>query len=231
MGRDSNIEAARQRMLDLIAVEARATACYTGRAVFSQSVMDAMAKVPRHEFVESPDEHLAYVNAALPVGHGQTISQPYIVALMTDLLDLNESSAVLEVGTGTGYQAAVLAEIVASVYTVEILPELAESAATRLRRLGYRNVHVQRGDGYHGWREHAPYDGILVAAAAQSVPPPLLEQLKPGGRLIIPIGLPFTGQELMVVEKKSADKTHMWPALRVAFVPFTRDHLRPASRQ
>src|SRR3990172_2840326 len=176
----------RQRMVAVIEAEARATALYTGRVRFAQKVMEAMGKVRRHEFVALEDERVAYINAPLPVGHDQTISQPYIVALMTDLLDLHSDSKVLDIGTGSGYQAAVLAEIACEVYTVEVIEALAISAAGRLHELGYDNVSVHHGDGYYGWPDHAPYDGILVAAACDNVPPPLLEQLKPGGRLGIP---------------------------------------------
>jgi protein-L-isoaspartate(D-aspartate) O-methyltransferase len=213
----------RADMLALIEAEARATASYTGRPVFNRRVMTAMAKVPRHKFVPNSEESLAYINAALPIGHGQTISQPYIVALMTDLLDLSEESVVLEVGTGSGYQAAVLAEIAKQVYSLEIVAELAEEARVRLQRLGITKVEVRTGDGYYGWLEHAPFDGIIVTAATAEIPPPLIEQLKCGGRLVIPVGRPFVGQDLMVVEKDEAGEVSSRSVLPVAFVPFRRD--------
>src|SRR5262249_40926600 len=146
------------------------------------------AKVPRHEFVPAAEERHAYINNALPIGHGQTISQPYIVALMTDLLDPEPDHCVLEIGTGSGYQAAVLAELVRQVYSMEVIPELAMAARERLLRLGYRNIDIALGDGNGGWPEHAPYDGVIVTAASQKVPEALLAQLRNGGRMAVPIG-------------------------------------------
>lgn len=209
-------------MLAEIEAEARAAASYTDRPVLSKRVLDAMSRVPRHEFVAPARKDLAYYNGALPIGYGQTISQPYIVALMTDLLDLGPECVVLEVGTGSGYQAAVLAELCRTVYSMEIVSALAEESAARLRRLHYDNVHVRSGDGYDGWPEHAPYDGILVTAGAEEIPPPLVEQLRPGARLVIPLGRRYASQELMVVEKNAAGEARGRSVLPVAFVPFTR---------
>ena len=205
-----------------IEAEAKATAAYTDRKAFSAAVMAAIGKVPRNEFVPASQVPSAYINAALPIGHGQTISQPYIVALMTDLLDLGETSIVLEIGTGSGYQTAVLAEIAKQVYSIEVVQELADEATERLKRLGYANVAIRSGDGYDGWPEHAPFDGILVTAATPDVPPALIEQLKLGGRMAIPVGNRILGEDLMVIEKDQAGEIHERSVLPVAFVPFTR---------
>jgi protein-L-isoaspartate(D-aspartate) O-methyltransferase len=213
---------ARQRE-DLIAqieTEAAATASYTGRRRFSPAVMAALAKVPRHRFVPPGLEDAAYLNSPLSIGYGQTISQPYIVALMTDLLDLGSEDIVLEIGCGSGYQAAVLAEMAAHVYSMEVVEELAAAARQRLHELGYGNVHVIAGDGYYGCPEHGPYDAIIVTAAASEVPPPLLEQLKPGGRMVLPLGLPYGSQDLQVVQKKPDGTVESRSVLPVAFVPF-----------
>ena len=170
-----------------------------GRDAFAPRVMAAMAAVPREQFVPEAGRHLAFANGPLAIGHGQTISQPYIVALMTDLLAPRPQDSILEIGTGSGYQAAVLAQLVREVHSVEIIAALATAAGERLQRLGYANVSVRHADGFHGWPEHAPYDGIVVTAAALQVPPPLVEQLKPGARLVIPVGQPGGVQELQVV--------------------------------
>jgi protein-L-isoaspartate(D-aspartate) O-methyltransferase len=215
---------ARQAMLGAIASDARITGDYTGRTAFDPRVMTALARVPRHEFVPADLQRLAYENRPLPIGYGQTISQPYIVALMTDLLDVRDDDVVLEVGTGSGYQAAVLAVLVKHVYTVEIIPELAEQATARLRRLDYGNVTTRAGDGYYGWEEHAPFAGIIVTAAANHVPPPLIRQLKAGGRMIIPVGNPFGTQQLVVVEKSQSGAITTRKVLPVRFVPVTGGH-------
>ena len=168
---------------------------------FEDTILQSLASVPRHEFVPEQQKPEAYGNFPLPIGYGQTISQPYIVALMTDLVRPGPDDVVLEVGTGSGYQAAVLAKLVKRVYSMEIIEPLAEQAEKRLERLGYGNVETRLGDGYFGWEEHAPYDAIIVTAAASHVPPPLIEQLKPGGRLVIPVGGRFAIQYLLLIEK------------------------------
>ena len=212
----------RAGMVAEIAAMARDTGGETGRPKFGDAVMAAMGRVPRHRFVASFQEAFAYDNRPLPIGDGQTISQPYIVALMTDLLDPQPGHVVLEVGTGSGYQAAVLAELVSKVYTVEIVEPLGRRAARLLPELGYRNIATRIGDGYHGWPEAAPFDSIIVTAAAAEIPKPLIDQLKPGGRMVIPVGGRFDLQELMVIEKHADGRTTTRRALPVRFVPLTR---------
>lgn len=212
-----------KRLLEEIESDAKYTASYTGRKKFDQRVMDAMAEVIRENFVSSQYLPFAYENGPLPIGYGQTISQPYIVALMTDLLELTTESVVLEVGTGSGYQAAILSKLAKKVYTVERVKELAESAKERLKDLGYDNVEMQCRDGYVGWQEKAPFDGIIVTAAISHIPPALVEQLKPGGRMVIPIGMPYMHQELMLVIKDEEGEIHTESLLGVAFVPFITD--------
>jgi len=212
-----------QRLLEEIKSEAKYTASYTGRKQFAQRVMDAMAEVIRENFVTPEYLPFAYDNGPLPIGYGQTISQPYIVALMTDLLDLSAESIVLEVGTGSGYQAAVLSRLAKQVFSVERVAELAESARERLKDLGYDNIEVRCSDGYSGWQEKAPFDGIIVTAAIAHIPPALIEQLKPGGRMVIPIGLPYMHQELMLLTKDEEGETHTRSLLDVAFVPLITD--------
>ena len=194
------------------------------RGIENQAVLGAMLAVPRHVFV--PDEHRdrAYGDHPLPIGHGQTISQPYIVAFMTELLELGPGDRVLEVGTGSGYQAAVASMLADSVFSVEIVSELAADAGARLDRLGYRDVQVRNADGYFGWEEHAPYDAIFVTAAAGHVPPPLLQQLVPGGRMAIPVGGPFQVQNLVLVEKAADGTVTTRSVLPVQFVPLTGGH-------
>jgi len=191
------------------------------RGISNAAVLRAMRQVRRHEFVPRDQSQNAYDDHPLPIGYGQTISQPYIVGYMTQVIRPRPEFKVLEIGTGSGYQAAVLAEIVAEVYTVEIVPELGNAARDRLEKLAYENVHVKIGDGYHGWKEHAPYDAIVVTAAAEFIPPPLIEQLKDKGKIIIPVGSPFMTQMLMLVEKRG-DKTTSKSLFPVVFVPFTR---------
>jgi len=215
---------ARQRadMLADIAATAHATGSETARPRFSDRVMAAMGRVPRHRLVPPEQAAYAYENRPLPIGHGQTISQPYIVALMTDLLDPKPTDVVLEIGTGSGYQAAVLAELVAKVYTIEIVAPVGKHAEAQLAALGYRNVAVRIGDGYNGWPEAAPFDGIVVTAAAPYVPQPLVDQLKPGGRLVIPVGAQWQVQELLVIEKRTDGSTATKRTIPVRFVPLTR---------
>jgi protein-L-isoaspartate(D-aspartate) O-methyltransferase len=196
------------------------------RDVTDPRVLAALRKVPRHEFVPERWRDAAYSDGPLPIGYGQTISQPYIVALMTELTGLKPGAKALEIGTGSGYQAAVLAEITTNVWTMEIIEPLAKSATDRLKRLGYDKVQVKFGDGYFGWKEHAPFDAIVVTAAADHVPPPLIEQLKPGGRMVIPLGSPFLQQWLVVVEKDEAGKIRTRSVAAVAFVPLTRQSQR-----
>jgi protein-L-isoaspartate(D-aspartate) O-methyltransferase len=193
------------------------------RGVTDQDVLAAMERVPRHEFVPADYKSQAYADHPLPIGYGQTISQPYIVALMTELLALHESDRVLEIGTGSGYQAAILAEIVAEVYTVEIVEPLAREAQQRLERLGYRNVHVLPADGYYGWSEHAPYDAIIVTCAPDHIPQPLVQQLKDGGKLVIPVGPPGGYQTLWQVIRQGSE-VQKRNVTGVLFVPLTGEH-------
>lgn len=216
-------------MLQDIAWEAAQCRSWTGRDSLDARVLEAIKQVPRHAFVPSHDADYAYHNGPIPIGHGQTISQPFIVALMSDLLlselpGRGENQVVLEVGCGSGYQSAVLSLLVKQVYSIEIVPELAQEAAQRLQRMGFANVTVRQGDGYHGWPEHAPFDGIIVTAAAPTIPPPLIEQLKPGGRMVIPVGLPYSRQDLLLVEKDQAGEILTRNLLPVAFVPLTGGH-------
>ena len=192
------------------------------RGIKDKKVLEAMRKVPRHKFVPEKYRHYAYEDRPLPIGLGQTISQPYIVALMTELLELDENDKVLEVGTGSGYQAAVLAEIVEKVYSVEILEKLGKEAKKRLKNLGYTNVEIKIADGYYGWKENAPYDAIIVTCAAEHVPPPLIKQLKEGGKMCIPVGGIFF-QNLMLIEKKEG-KVISKNILPVRFVPMLGEH-------
>jgi protein-L-isoaspartate(D-aspartate) O-methyltransferase len=216
--------AERQTMIREIEADVRATSRYLGKDRLDPRVMAAMERVPRHEFVPADERARAYENRPLAIGQGQTISQPYVVALMTDLLALEPDDVVLEVGTGSGYQAAVLAELVDKVYTVEILADLGRTAAATLARLGYANVVTRIGDGYAGWPEHAPFDAVIVTAAAAAIPPPLLEQLKPGGRMAIPVASGAWGEQLTLVEKAADGSVTSREILPVRFVPLTGDH-------
>jgi protein-L-isoaspartate(D-aspartate) O-methyltransferase len=206
----------RRQLLAEIATEAVLTVGHTGRAGFSERVMSAVARMPRHEFVPVELQPYAYLNRPLPIGYEKTVSQPFIVALMTDLLEPDAQDVVLEIGAGAGYQAAILAELVKQVYTMDIVEELAQGAERRLKRLGYGNVEVRRGNGYYGWPEHAPYDKIMVTAAADLIPPPLLAQLKPGGRMVIPTGIPDR-QTLVLVEKSASGSLSTREVLAVRF--------------
>ena len=192
------------------------------KPIRDEGVLAAMLAVPRHLFVKPQDTSRAYGDFPLPIGHGQTISQPYVVALMTALLELTPEQRVLEVGTGSGYQAAILSFLVKDVYTVEIISALSLQASSRMKRFDYRNVYVKVDDGYYGWQEHAPFDRIIVTAAATLVPPPLLKQLRPGGKMCIPVGGQYRTQHLTMVEKSETGKVTMKKILPVRFVPLTR---------
>jgi protein-L-isoaspartate(D-aspartate) O-methyltransferase len=211
-----------KQMLDEIVQMVRETQRETGRAALSERVMAAMARVPRHRFVPPEEERRAYLNRPLPIGSGQTISQPFIVALMTEFMEIKPEDSVLEIGTGSGYQAAVLAELAKTVYTIEIIDALAQAAAARFQTLGYRNIVTRTGDGWHGWPEQAPFDAIMVTAAGKDIPQPLIDQLKPGGRLVIPVGSQSGVQTLMVAEKKADGTISKRNILGVRFVPLTR---------
>jgi len=191
------------------------------RGIKNQRTLDAMKKVPRHKFVSPILLDRAYDDGPLPIGYGQTISQPYIVAYMTEAIDPKPGQKILEIGTGSGYQAAVLAEIIDSVFTIEIVAELYKSSEKRLKELGYKNVFCKNADGYYGWGKYALFDAIVVTAAAEYIPPPLIEQMKDGGKMIIPVGSPFLNQTLILVEKNGKEiiTTSLLP---VRFVPFTR---------
>jgi protein-L-isoaspartate(D-aspartate) O-methyltransferase len=203
-------------MIAVIAAQAVFSTGETGKPTIAARVLEAMGKVPRHEFVPAELRAYAYVDSPLPIGCNKTISQPFIVALMTDLLDPQPEDSVLEIGTGLGYQAAILAALVKKVYSVEIIEQLAQQASERLARQGCANVELRRANGYYGWPEHAPYDKIIVTAGADLVPPPLLQQLKAGGRMVMPSGLPDS-QQLVLVEKDAAGRTKMKEVLRVRF--------------
>jgi protein-L-isoaspartate(D-aspartate) O-methyltransferase len=210
---------ARRAMVREIQDNFRSTASMINQATMDPAVEQALQRVPRHEFVPPDQKTRAYLNQPLPIGHGQTISQPYIVALMTDLLDLKKGDVVLEIGTGSGYHAAVLAELAKEVYTIEIIEPLGLQAAERFKRLGYKNIETRIADGYYGWKEHAPFDAIVVTAAASYIPPPLIQQLKPGGKMIIPVGSHFLTQYLVMVEKDRNGVIRTRELLPVMFVP------------
>lgn len=223
-----SVEARRLRMVEEVAQMARDTARETGRATLDARVMAALGKVERHRFMPPAQSAQAYENRPLPIGHDQTISQPYIVALMTDLLNLKPGDKVLEIGTGLGYQAAVLAELARAVFTIEIVEPLGRSAAGTLAAAGYWNVQPRIGDGYQGWPEEAPFDAIIVTAAAPQVPQPLIDQLKAGGRLVIPLGA-RGAQSLYVIEKGMRGAVTQHKVIDVRFVPFTGEaqHRKP----
>lgn len=215
---------ARQALVDEIKENVRATRFYLDKEALDEKVLKMMATVPRHEFVPDVARRFAYENRPLSIGYGQTISQPYIVAIMTDLLDLKPDSRVLELGTGSGYQAAILSGMVKEVFTIEIIEELGQAAKQRLARLAYDNVTVKIGDGYYGWEEQAPFDAIIVTAAASHIPPPLTTQLKVGGHMIIPVGTMFLTQQLLLVTKQEKGKLVSRQILPVRFVPVTGGH-------
>ncbi len=214
----------RQRLVLEVAGDVAQTSGYIGKDTLDERVMRVLGTVARHQFVPPELQYLAYENRPLPIGHGQTISQPYIVALMTDLLEPGPDDVVLEIGTGSGYQAAILSRLVKQVYSIEIIPELATSATERLHQLGFDNVEVKNADGYYGWPEHAPFDAIIVTAASSHIPPPLVQQLKPGGVLMIPVGPAFQVQQLSMVRKNAEGEITIRQLMPVSFVPFTGEH-------
>ncbi len=214
----------RQQMLTEIEDDVRLTAKHINKKSLNMQVIQAMNTVPRHEFVPDKMRFMAYQNRPLSIGYGQTISQPYIVALMTDLLQPQPDQRVLEIGTGSGYQAAVLAKLVSQVYSIEIIEELGKVTTQRLDQLGYDNIETRIADGYDGWLEHAPFDSIIVTAAISHIPPPLVQQLKKGGRMIIPVGTRFQTQYLTLVEKDMQGAITTRQILPVSFVPFTGGH-------
>ncbi len=220
----TDFEAARQGMIDEIEADVRRTSEYLQRPALNPGVLRVMSDTPRHLFVPEELQDRAYENRPLPIGYGQTISQPYIVAIMTDLIDPQPGDRALEIGTGSGYQAAVLSRLVSQVYSMEIVEPLGEEATARLRKLGYDNVEVKIDDGYFGWEEHAPFDIIIVTAAASHIPPPLVKQLKPGGRMIIPVGSRFMTQQLLLVDKDEEEELSVRQILPVRFVPLTGEH-------
>ena len=215
---------ARQHLVGVIEQDVRDTSLYLDKEALDPRVMAAIGKVHRHEFIPAAQRHRAYTNRPLPIGHGQTISQPCIVALMSDLIKPQAIHRVLELGTGSGYQAAILAELTGQVYSIEIIEALGKQADERLSRLGYDNVTRRIGDGYYGWEEHAPFDAIVVTAAASHVPPPLVAQLKIGGRMIIPVGSRFLTQQLVLIEKQPGGQLITRQILPVKFVPLTGEH-------
>ena len=223
LGFDKYEEDRRDMVLE-IEQDVRDTSFYINKKELDPRVMSAMGRVERHKFVPPSEESWAYANRPLPIGHGQTISQPYIVALMTDMINVAPGDRILEVGTGSGYQAAVLAELAAKVFTIEIIKPLGKAAAKRLAKLQYDNVEAKIGDGYYGWPEEAPFDAIVVTAAASHIPPPLLRQLKPGGIMIIPVGSRFMVQQLVLVEKDETGEMRTRQILPVRFVPLTGKH-------
>ncbi len=219
----AHFDSLRQQMIEQIRLYAGLVRDETGTASLDEQVLGVMREVPRHEFVPANLQAMAYLDSPLPIGFGKTISQPFIVALMTDLLDLGPSDHVLEVGTGLGYQAAILAQLADTVYTVEIIEELARQAEETLAALGYQNIRLGVGDGSGGWPEHAPYDKILVAAAPELIPPSLLNQLKAGGKMVIPAGIE-DAQQLILVEKDDDGRLTTQEVLRVRFSPLVVPH-------
>jgi protein-L-isoaspartate(D-aspartate) O-methyltransferase len=218
--------ALRAMMVQEILAHAQFAREQIGKDRLDRAVLDALGRVPRHDFVPAQLREYAYADSPLPIGYGKTISQPFIVALMTDLLEIKPSDKVLEIGTGLGYQAAILAELAARIYSVEIVEELFEEASTRLKRLSYKNIELKRGDGHYGWPEHGPFDKIMVTAAPELVPPPLLLQLKSGGRMVIPAGI-ADAQQLMLVTKDAAGRTSIREVLPVRFSVFELGEREP----
>lgn len=214
--RAEDLKVLREHMVAEISADAARVRELTGKSSLDERVMAAIAKVPRHEFVPIELQPLAYANMPLPIGCEKTISQPFIVALMTDLLDISAEDVVLEIGTGLGYQAAILGELARKVYSMEIIEELGTQAKQRLHRLGFTNIETRMGNGYHGWSEHAPFDKIMLTAAPDLIPPPLLHQLKSGGKMVLPAGLP-DAQQLLLVQKDESGKVGTKEILAVRF--------------
>jgi len=212
-----------KRLIDGIEREVSYTRAYIGKSKLDDRVMQAMAKVPREKFVPEHLQFHAFDDGPVPIGHGQTISQPYIVALMTDLLEVKHEHRVLEIGTGSGYQSAILAQLCEKVFSVERIAKLSQLAVERFKQLNYKNIETRIGNGYHGWQEHAPYDGIIVTAAATHIPQALLDQLKPGGNLVIPVSVSYFGQSLLLVKKDLVGGVETKDILSVAFVPLVHD--------
>lgn len=219
-----------KRMIDDIESEVKYTRSYIGKNKLNNRVMEAMRTVPRDYFVSNNDKALAFNNGPLPIGYGQTISQPYIVALMTDLLELQPQHTVLEIGTGSGYQTAILSKLCKQVYSVERIYELNQISREHFKELDLNNIETLIDNGYNGWPEHAPYDGIIVTAAASHIPEPLIEQLRPGGKLVIPVGLPSMHQELMLVKKDLENAITVKSILGVAFVPLINENIHPTNK-
>ena len=221
---DAHYDKQREKLIEIIKQEVKNTSEYLGKDKLDKRVIDAINSVPRHKFVPFYSRLYAYRNRPLPIGYGQTISQPYIVAIMTDLLNLKPSDRVLEIGTGSGYQAAIAAQIVKEVYSIEVIEPLGLEAKKRLTQLGYNNIKTRIADGYYGWKEHAPYDAIIVTAAAGHIPPPLLKQLKPGGTMIIPVGDFMFVQKLILIQKDQKGDLTTRQIMSVRFVPLTGKH-------
>ena len=214
----------REDMTRAIEDDVRATSLYLDKEVLDPRVMEAINTVPRHVLVPTNQRRHAYLNQPIPIGYGQTISQPYIVAIMTDLLNSQPEHKILEVGTGSGYQAAILSRLVQEVYTIEIIEALGKRAKRDLTELNYDNIKLRIGDGYYGWKQNAPFDGIVVTAAASHIPPSLIQQLKPGGRMVIPVGSRFLTQQLLLVIKNQRGNVTTQQILPVRFVPLTGSH-------
>ncbi|MCU7796940.1 MAG: protein-L-isoaspartate(D-aspartate) O-methyltransferase [Candidatus Thiodiazotropha sp. (ex Myrtea spinifera)] len=221
---DDSFPSQRLQMIELIREDVSRTSLYLDKEALDQRVLQVMGEIPRHRFVPLSLRDQAYENRPLPIGHGQTISQPYIVAIMTDLVAPQATDKALEIGTGSGYQAAVLSRLVSKVFSMEVIEPLGEQAKERLQKLGYDNIETDIADGYFGWQTQAPFDIIIVTAAASHVPPPLVKQIKPGGRMIIPVGSRFMTQQLLLISKDLQEKITIKQILPVRFVPLTGDH-------
>ena len=219
-----NYNEMQQNMLTVIEDEVKATRRYLGKDTLDEKVMQAMAEVPRHEFVPEQLRPFSYSDGPLVIGHGQTISQPYMVAVMTDLLNIDKNHVILEIGTGSGYQAAILSRLAKKVYSVEVIPELSASASRIFQKLGYNNIELIIADGHDGYPKYAPYDGIIVTAAADAVPDELVAQLKPEAKLIIPVGMPHSTQDLLLVKKNHSGTVNSRFILAVSFVPLVKTH-------